>query len=222
MHHLQRRSRSIIYRREWSEPVKGKQIALLPISVISKREMYNYKKMFFDFYKLRGTDFPSFIFNRTNISFGIVICGVLWITIYNNSDLNVYRVAYVCINVSWRLWQTSILYIRCLERMHVCVICNISFHAIEQLSHTHTHRLLLHRRAHTYMLFRYETRRGIKILDLPRVVEMTDGIWWLSSLQKNRFNAISRYWFRWVYCLREIRDAYTLVGSIWQLKSDDR
>lgn len=138
MHHLQRRSRSIIYRREWSEPVKGKQIALLPISVISKREMYNYKKMFFDFYKLRGTDFPSFIFNRTNISFGIVICGVLWITIYNNSDLNVYRVAYVCINVSWRLWQTSILYIRCLERMHVCVICNISFHAIEQLSHTHT------------------------------------------------------------------------------------
>lgn len=46
---------------------------------------------------------------------------------------------------------------------------DISFHAIQH-SLMHTHRLLLHH-AHTYTSFRWETWRGIKILDLPRALK---------------------------------------------------
>lgn len=46
---------------------------------------------------------------------------------------------------------------------------DISFHAIQHFL-MQTRRLLLHR-AHTYTLFRRETWRGIKILDLPRALK---------------------------------------------------
>jgi len=58
---------------------------------------------------------------------------------------------------------------------------DISFHVIQHLL-IHTRRLLLH---HTCMLFRCETWRGIKILDLLSI-EMADGIWWPSPPEKKR------------------------------------